>query len=101
MTTQPAEITEKLFTYSDYKAYLRDWIRAHPHRGRGIKSRLARTAGCQVAYLSRVIERDAHLSLEQAMSLQGPLGHGRGEAKYFLLLVELARAGTQSLRAHF
>jgi hypothetical protein len=66
-----------------------------------MKTKLARAAHCQIAYLSRVLEHEAHLSLEQAIAIQETLGHSRDESRFFLLLVEWDRASTPALRAHF
>jgi uncharacterized protein (TIGR02147 family) len=90
-----------VFEYLDYKAYLEDWMGARAPGGRGERSRMAQALRCHVAYLSRVLAGQAHLSLEQAHALNPYLGHSPEEADFFLLLVGSARAGTAELRRHF
>jgi uncharacterized protein (TIGR02147 family) len=51
--------------------------------------------------LSRVLNGDADLSLEQADAANRFFGHTADESRFFLLLLEKNRAGTTSLRAHF
>jgi uncharacterized protein (TIGR02147 family) len=91
----------EIYNYRDYKTYLRDRIDASPSGGRGIRSALSTAIGCQIAYVSRVLNGDAHFSLEQADSLNRFLSHLEEEGHFFILLVEFARAGTQTLRSYF
>jgi uncharacterized protein (TIGR02147 family) len=90
-----------VFEYQDYKAYLNAWVASHTNGSRGVKSRIAESARCHLAYISQVLSGTSHFNLEQADSLQGLLEHGEEEKNYFLLLVEFARAGTPSLGKHF
>ncbi len=86
-----------IFQYSDYKTYLRDLSAAR----RGFRSRMAEAASCQNAFISQVLNGKRELSLEQAEATGRYLGHRPNEQKYFLLLVEYSRAGTESLRSFF
>jgi uncharacterized protein (TIGR02147 family) len=61
---------------------------------------MARSVGCQTAYISQVILGQAHLSAEQAEKLAQFLKFSEEETGYFLLLVQKDRAGTESLRKH-
>ncbi|HLD99879.1 MAG TPA: TIGR02147 family protein [Bdellovibrionota bacterium] len=90
-----------IFDFKDYKAYLNENFKTRPSGGRGVRSALANAIGCQSAYVSQVLNGPAHFSLEQADLINQFLGHTSDESGFFLLLVQLARAGTQSLRSHF
>lgn len=90
-----------LFDYLDYKTYLAEFIRTQPMKGRGFKAKLAQAMKCQSAYLSRVLNGNAHLSLEQAQMASMLIGHTKEEQKFFLLLVLHTRAGTRELRDEF
>jgi len=87
-----------LFNYSDYKKYLlnreKTWI------GRGMRKDLSVATNCQKAYVSQVLNADKDFSLEQAEGANAFLGHSKLESTYFLLLVQLARAGTEGLKQH-
>jgi uncharacterized protein (TIGR02147 family) len=92
---------ESIFDFSDYKAYL-DWkIRSMPAGGRGFRSKLAEHIRSQKAFVSQVLKGEAHFNLEHADSINHLLHHDREESRYFLLLIQEIRAGTQSLREFF
>lgn len=92
---------ETIFDYEDYKAYLKAYLEQMPAKGHGFRSKMATALGCQVAYVSQVLNQRAHFSLEQAEELNGLLSHTEAESRFFLLLVQHARAGTRKLSAHF
>jgi len=87
-----------VFYYQNYKRYLCDRIDSLPSKGHGFRSRLAQAAGCNVAYVSQVLNSSAHFSLEQAEEVNHLLGHNPEESLFFNLLVQIARAGTQRLK---
>jgi uncharacterized protein (TIGR02147 family) len=90
-----------VFDFLDYKAYLQAWIDSKPGKGRGEKSRMAEHANFHVAYVSQVLQGPAHFSLEQAALVSDYLRHDVEEERFFLLLVQLGRAGNEKLRKHF
>jgi uncharacterized protein (TIGR02147 family) len=86
----------RLFDYKDYKNYLTDFFDATGRSGK--RSAFSKAIGCQPAYLSRVLNGEAHLSPEQVDKASEFLGHTREEEKFFFFLVLWNRAGTPSLR---
>ena len=90
-----------IFDHQNYKTYLEMAEEAEVLGKRGFRSAVARAAGCQTAYVSQVLNGGANLSLEQAELISTLLGHSREEGHYFLLLVQLERAGTSSLKSYF
>lgn len=93
--------TKSIFDFKNYKLYLKYIELNQKNKGRGFRASLAKTAQCQTAYISQIFNGNANLSLEQAESINKLLVHSKEESRFFILLVELARAGTQSLRNHF
>lgn len=89
------------YDFNDYKIYLLATLKERIGKGRGLRIALADAIRCQPGYLSRVFNSGAHLSLEQAHLASQFLGLDPDEARYFILLVEHARAGSPGLRAHF
>jgi uncharacterized protein (TIGR02147 family) len=87
-----------VFGYKDYKLYLRDQLTERGKTERGPKARLAEFIPCSLAYLSQVLNGEAHLNSEQADGCNRFFGHGKIESLYFLNLLHYARAGTQHLR---
>jgi uncharacterized protein (TIGR02147 family) len=90
-----------VFMHTDYKAYLRERVRALPKKGYGEHRRIARHLGVSSTMISQVFTGQKDLSLELACELSEYLGHGESEERYFLLLVELARAGSKKLQEKF
>lgn len=94
-------LEDGIFGYLDYKEYLRVRLKLFPKSGHGVKTRLAQALRCEPSYVSRVLEGNAQFSLEQADLINTFLGHSDDEATYFLLLVQIERAGTENLRKRF
>jgi uncharacterized protein (TIGR02147 family) len=90
-----------IFEYQDYKLYLTDLMESGPKGGRGIRSQLAQSIGCQVAYVSQILNGHLHLSVEQAVKANRFFAHSKDEGRFFLLLVQWNRAGDKETRAHF
>lgn len=94
-------MSDEIYNFDDYRLYIKCKIYSGDRAKRGALSSLAQAIPCQTSYLSRVMTGESDLSLEQADSVGRYLGLSQDENSYFLLLVQNARAGTQSLRAHF
>ena len=90
-----------VFDFKSYRDYLNHWILQNPNGGRGVKSKLASAAQCQMSYLSRVLMNRGDLSLEQADLISRYIGHTDQEAEYFLLLVQFERTNSATLRSRF
>lgn len=87
-----------VFEFQDYKAYLNALIASLPNQGHGFRGRIADAVGCQRAYVSQVLHGKAHFNLEQGDRLNHFLEHNEEEGFFFLLLLEYARAGSESLK---
>ena len=90
-----------IFEFQDYKFYLTSLIKSRPKGGRGVRSQLASAIGCQVAYVSQILNGHLHLSIEQAVRVNKFFTHSKDEGSFFLLLVQYARAGDKDTKAHF
>lgn len=88
--------TQSLFGYADYKSYVNHRLESSQTRGQ--RSALARTLGCQSAYVSAVLRGSADFTPEQGEGINQFFGHNETEADFFLLLLQWQRAGTESLR---
>ncbi len=89
-----------LFKYNDYKSYINDRIQAELPK-RGFKMRIAEHVQCHSSHLSHVLNGDSDFTLGQASRLNKFFNHGPLEARYFVLLVDHARAGTEDLKEIF
>lgn len=90
-----------IFKYKNYKRFLLDRIENDGKVTKGLKLKISESVGCQPSYLSQVLNGKPHLTLEQASRLNQFFCLNKAESKYFILLVELARAGTKGLRDFF
>lgn len=89
-----------LFETRDYRDYIRNWIAKQPKGGHGELSRIAAFLRINTAHLSQVMSARREFTPEQAHALSEYFGHNGLEIDYFMLLVQLARAGTPSLCHH-
>jgi uncharacterized protein (TIGR02147 family) len=62
---------------------------------------MAEHAHFHAAYISQVLQGPAHFTMEQAALISEYLGHDLDEEQFFLLLVQLGRAGNEKLRQHY
>jgi uncharacterized protein (TIGR02147 family) len=90
-----------VFDFEDYKAYIVALEEQRASVQRGFRSRLAETLNCQNAYISQVLNGNANLGLEQGLKVARFFQLNEAESRYFLNLIELARAGTSDLQDYF
>lgn len=90
-----------VFDYHNYKEYLYSSITQSPQKGRGLRLKIAEHLNCQPAFISQVLNGAPHFSLEQGVRLSDFLKHTKAEARYFLLLLQSQRAGSEELRNFF
>lgn len=90
-----------IFKYLKYKAFLTDWIDGSPNKGRGVRKKIAVAAGCQLPYVSHVLNGAYHFNSEQIDGIARLLKLRQVEHEYLLLLVQFERAGTDSLKKFY
>lgn len=90
-----------VYDFTNYKQYLAKKIQSDAAKTKGLKNKIAEHIGCQPSYLSQVLNGKPHFTLEQALRLSQFLAHQKHESKYFSILIQYARAGTEDLRQFF
>lgn len=90
-----------IFDFENYKIYIKERIDESPSKGRGIKLKISEFLSCQTAFVSQVLNGDPNFSLEQGVKLNTFFEHTREEARFFLLLLQLNRAGSIELQDFF
>lgn len=90
-----------IFEFSDYRSYLNDWLTAAKSQKTFNLSRLAEVASVHPTFLSHILAGTKHLSLEQATLLSEHFGHTKLEQDYFIILINLDRAGNEPLRKYW
>jgi uncharacterized protein (TIGR02147 family) len=89
---------KSVFECVDYRQFLRSWVTDMGPSGRGEWSRMAKALRVTSTMVSQVMREERNLSPELASDLCDYIGFSEEEARHFLLLVDLARAGSVSLR---
>ena len=84
-----------IFQFDDYKDYVKKSLAL---KGHGARLRLAEVINCHSAYITQVLNKDAHFSMEQALEVSNFLNLTREEEEFLLLLLQLAKAGSKKLR---
>lgn len=87
-----------VFHFSNYKEFVREWVREARGRGRGQYRAIAGHLRVHTSLISHVFRGSKDLTSEQACALADFLGLPELEADYFMGLVERDRAGTDPLR---
>lgn len=91
---------KKVYEFDDYVAFLEAAL-SHGPKSRGRRSALARHLGCQNSFVSLVLTKRAHFSLEHAIKASQFLQLSADEQHFFLLLIERTRAGCKDLENYF
>ncbi len=90
-----------IYSFHSYRDYLRAKVGPKYGGQRGQRASLAQCIPCQLSYLARILSGEADFSLEQAFSANRFFGHSKDESHYFLLLVQMERAGSAELKIYF
>lgn len=101
MPSQPKPASPDVFSYQNYVTFLREALAFKRDVVRGAQARLAEHLTCQSAWLSMVLSGKADLSIEQSVGVGEFFGMGSMQRHYFVLLVQIARAGTSDAKSYF
>lgn len=88
-----------IFTYDDYRDYLKEYFNSLPAKGYGKLAEVADFCSMNPATLSLVMRKDRDFTLDQAHDVCRYLGLSDLEIEYFLVSVQFQRSGRPPLRA--
>ena len=88
-------VGESLFSMVNFRQYVHLWVKAH---GRGEFRRIAESLNIHTTLVSQIFSGKKCLTEEQAAKLCDYMRLNPLESDYFLKLVQLERAGNESLR---
>lgn len=91
----------EVFKFNDYKIFTRKTLEGRPRRGRGQYRLLAEKLRLSSVAVSQIFRGSRDLSMEQALPTAEFLHLTPEETDYYILLVQYARAGTQSLKNYY
>lgn len=87
-----------IFEASNYRIFIQKRFHERPKRGYGQAHKLAVYLGVHTTLISQVLKGLKSFTLEQAAGVSDFLGLNEMESEFFLLLVQLDRAGSESLK---
>jgi uncharacterized protein (TIGR02147 family) len=91
---------KSIFEFVTVNSFLKDRLGDSSKR-KGLKSSLARRLNTQSSYISQILNDQAKLSLEQAFESTFFFQMNSIESKYFLLMNQFERAGTENLKEFY
>lgn len=91
----------KIFDSLDYKAYTVGSLKSRPKGGRGQFRRLAEFLSINSTMVSQILSGSKDFTLEQAQQTCEFLGLTPLEKDYFMMLVQIERAGSFSLKEYY
>lgn len=90
---------DSVFTFKDYRKFLKKHFESRSKNGFGEAAKLARHLNVHDTYVSQVLKAEKSFSEENALEIANYLNLNDLERDYFLLLVQIERAGTKKYRA--
>ncbi len=90
-----------IFSFHDYRLYLRAWIEQARENRKSNLSRLAQLLNVNPSFLAHVLSGLKNFSFEQAAEISKIFGHTNLEREYFFALVHIERSGTQLLKNYW
>lgn len=91
---------KSIFEFKTVLEFLKDRLGDSSKR-KGLKSSLAKRLNTQSSYISQILNDQAKLSLEQAFESTFFFKMNTIESKYFLLMNQFERAGTENLKEFY
>ena len=89
-----------IYNYSDYKKFVKDWVKQQTKSGRGQWSRFARHLQLSNVQISQIFQGDRNLNNEQSYFLAKLLELTPAETKYFQLMLQYQLASNHNYKSH-
>ncbi len=89
---------ESVLNYKDFRKFVRQMFAARSKNGFGEATKLAQALSVNNTLISQILNGDKCFTLEQAVSTAGHFNLNELETEYFILLIQLDRAGTKPYR---
>jgi len=87
-----------IFEFNDYKIFVNQTIKALPNKGYGAYRKLAHHLNINSVMISQIFKGERHLTVEQAQQVSDFFGLNDLSTDYFILLVQIERAGTHAYK---
>jgi len=90
-----------IFKFDNYRLFLKTYIKSLPKAGRGQVNKIAAYLSVNSTLVSQVLGGQKDFTLEQGQLVAEFLGLASLESDYFILLIQIERAGTKKLKDYF
>ncbi len=87
-----------IFEYLDYRKFIDDIIKSRPSKGYGERKKLAEALGCQMAFITHVLNTEKDFNHEQILKVATYFALSESEREYLIDLLSYNRAGTKDLK---
>ena len=91
----------RIYSFNDYRSFIKNYIETLPKKGRGEISRMAESLRIPQPLMSQILSGDKDLNLEQADLLSDYLQLTDNEKTYLFTLVQIEKSGRENLKKHF
>jgi uncharacterized protein (TIGR02147 family) len=89
-----------IFEFDNYKEYVHARVSTMPKKGYGQYRKIAEQLNMSSVMVSQIFKGERHLPMEQAFELTRHFGLNDLESRFFLLLVQIGRAGSERYQDH-
>jgi len=90
-----------IFEILNYRIFLKNRLKNLHKNGRGIKTKLAEHLNINSSLISQILSGKKDFTIEQAVKVTAFLGLQKLESDYFIILVQIERAGTYDSKKYF
>lgn len=87
-----------IIEFTNYKFFLRSFVKTFPGHGRGKAARLAEHLNVTPIVISNILKHERHFTQDQALKTAKFFGLDERSTEYFLAMVDLAKAESQDLK---
>lgn len=89
-----------IYSFENYRDFLKIWVLNQPKRGRGIYKKWAEILRIEPSALSQVLSGKRSFNLDQGYQLTNELGLSELDSEYFDVLIQIELANTKKLQNH-
>lgn len=87
-----------LFDFKDYRAFLEAFVKSQPRKGHGYKLKMAEALRVHPTLITQVLKGHKSFNMDQAYALAQFMELNDLEKDYFLTLIDLDRAASETLK---
>lgn len=89
---------KNIYDFEDYRVFLKTYLSSEANQASGARKKLLLDTGISSSLLTQILSEAKQLSPEQAYEVALHLNFSEKETDFFLLLVEISRAGSVKLK---